>query len=173
VIHAPPIKNRFWEFELLDPWTNNFYNITSIPQPLGPGDFGVTNGGNWAVIGPGFHGRIPFGVKVIHARYDRVWIAGPTFVRGASDVANVHRIQNQYSITPLSSFGKHVAHRPTRGHVKSITATIDATVKRAQIRRPAQRDPIAPASTHRPDAKPAQIARAEGRSSARRRRPMT
>ena len=127
VIHAPPINHRFWEFELLDPWTNNFFNITSVPQPLGPGDFGATNGGDWAILGPGFHGPVPAGVKVIHARYDRVWIAGRTFVRGPSDVANVHRIQNQYSITPLSRFGKPVAHRPPTGHVRSVTATIPGT----------------------------------------------
>jgi hypothetical protein len=127
VIHAPAIKNRFWEFELLDPWTNNFYNITSIPQPLGPGDFGVTHGGDWAVVGPGFHGHVPAGVKVIRARYDRIWIAGRTFMRGASDLANVHRIQDQYFITPLLSFGKRVAHKRPLGRVKSITATIPGT----------------------------------------------
>jgi hypothetical protein len=61
VLHAPAIKNRFWEFELLDPWTVNFYNITSISTPLGRGDFGVTGGGNWALVGPRFHGKVPSG----------------------------------------------------------------------------------------------------------------
>jgi hypothetical protein len=127
VVHAPPIKHRFWEFELLDPWTNDFFNVTSIPQPLGPGDFGVTKGGNWALVGPGFHGHVPNGVKVIHARWDRVWIAGRTFVRGPSDLANVHRIQDQYSVTPLSRFGKPARHKAPSGRRRSITASIPGT----------------------------------------------
>ena len=44
VLHAPAIKNRFWEFELVDPWTNNFFNITSAHLKLGAGDFNVTGG---------------------------------------------------------------------------------------------------------------------------------
>ena len=54
VIHAPQIRNRFWEFELVDPWTNDFFNITSAHLKMGAGDFNVTGGGNWAVVGPGF-----------------------------------------------------------------------------------------------------------------------
>ena len=37
VLHAPPIKNRFWTFELVDPWTNNFFNITSAHLKMGAG----------------------------------------------------------------------------------------------------------------------------------------
>ena len=57
VLHAPPIKNRFWEFELVDPWTNNFFNITSAHRKMGAGDFNVTRGGDWAVVGPQLQGQ--------------------------------------------------------------------------------------------------------------------
>ena len=40
VLHAPAIKKRFWEFELVDPYTNNFYNITSAQKRMGRGDLG-------------------------------------------------------------------------------------------------------------------------------------
>ena len=105
VLHAPPIKNRFWEFELVDPWTNNFYNITSAHLKMGAGDFDVTRGGDWAVVGPGFKGKLPRGVKRVNAPYDRVWVVGRTYLRGPNDLGNLHRIQDQYSITPLSKFG--------------------------------------------------------------------
>ena len=39
VLHAPPIRNRFWEFELVDPWTNNFFNMTSAHLKMGAGNF--------------------------------------------------------------------------------------------------------------------------------------
>ena len=105
VIHAPQIRNRFWEFELVDPWTNDFFNITSAHLKMGAGDFNVTGGGNWAVVGPGFKGRLPHGVIRVKSRYDRVWIVGRTYIRGPQDLRTVHRIQNQYTITPLSKFG--------------------------------------------------------------------
>ena len=57
VLHAPPIRNRFWEFELVDPWTNNFFNMTSAHLKMGAGDFNVTRGGNWAVVGPDVQGQ--------------------------------------------------------------------------------------------------------------------
>ena len=127
VLHAPAIKNRFWEFELLDPWTVNFYNIASISTPLGRGDFGVTGGGNWAVAGPHFNGKVPSGVTLVRSPYDRVWVIGRTFVRGPSDLRNVHRIQDQYSITPLSKFGTAYKFKPPKHHGKPFKATIPGT----------------------------------------------
>ena len=105
VLHAPAIKHRFWDFELLDPWTNDFYNITSAIGRTGPGSWGVTDGGNWAVVGPHFKGKLPKGVIRVRSRYNRVWVIGRTFVRNRADLVNVHKIQDEYSITPLSKLG--------------------------------------------------------------------
>ena len=128
VLHAPPISNRFWEFELVDPWTNDSFNITSAHVKMGAGDFNVTRGGNWAVVGPRFKGRLPRGVIRVNARYDRVWVVGRTYLRDPKDLGNVHRIQDEYSITPLSKFGTR--YKPVRPHkviTKSISATIPGT----------------------------------------------
>lgn len=128
VLHAPPIKHRFWELELLDPWTNNFFNITSAHLKLGAGDFGVTGGGNWAIAGPGFHGKVPRGVKLIRSRYNRVWIIGRTYLKGPSDLQNVHKIQNQYMVTPLSQFVRGQKPKaPKYGKQTGITTTIPGT----------------------------------------------
>jgi hypothetical protein len=106
VLHAPAIKHRFWEFELLDPYTNDFYNISSAIKPMGRGSWGVTGGGNWAVVGPSFRGKLPRGVIRVNSPYNRVWVIGRTFVRSQADLRNVHKIQDQYSITPLRDFGR-------------------------------------------------------------------
>ena len=128
VLHAPPIRNRFWEFELLDPWTNNFYNITSAHVKMGAGSFNVTGGGNWAVVGPSFKGRLPHGVIRVSSRYDRVWVIGRTYLRGPKDLRNVHQIQDGYSITPLSRFGtRYKPRRPSKLITKSTEATIPGT----------------------------------------------
>ena len=129
VLHAPPIHRRFWEFELLDPWTNNFFNITSASAGLGRGDFGVTGGGNWAVVGPHFHGRLPRGVRRVRSRYDRVWVIGRTYLRGRSDLPALHRIQDGYAITPLSRWGtRYRPKRPRHPDRTSTQATIPGTV---------------------------------------------
>jgi hypothetical protein len=128
VLHAPAIRHRFWEFELVDPWTNNFFNMTSATQRMGRGDFGVTGGGDWAVAGPGFHDRVPRGVQLVRSRYDRVWVIGRTYVRGRTDLAAVHRIQDRYAITPLSRFATaYTPPRPKRIDRIGIDATIPGT----------------------------------------------
>ena len=155
VLHAPPIKNRFWEFELVDPWTNNFYNITSAHLKMGAGDFDVTRGGDWAVVGPGFKGKLPRGVKRVNAPYDRVWIVGRTYLRGPNDLGNLHRIQDEYSITPLSKFGTdYKAPRPKKSVIRSTDATIPGTQPGEDparvLHRAGQGDAEVPAAGRRP-----------------------
>jgi hypothetical protein len=128
VLHAPAIRGRFWEFELLDPYTNDFYNMTSATRPMGSGSWGVTGGGTWAVVGPHFTGRLPNGVIRVDSPYTRVWVIGRTFVRSQADLENVHAIQDQYSITPLRAFGKRFKPaRPKRQISNAPPATIPGT----------------------------------------------
>ena len=65
----------------------------------------------------------------VNSRYNRVWIVGRTYLRGPQDLGNVHRIQNEYSITPLSKFG--TAYKPPRPR-KIITKSTDATIPGTQ-----------------------------------------
>jgi hypothetical protein len=101
VVHMPVVRRRFVVFELVDPYTENFANIGSVGHP--PGDYAVTP--------PGWHGRLPKGVRRIRSTYTRVWIIGRTYIRDAADTPNVVRIQNEYSLTPLSKWGTN--YRPT------------------------------------------------------------
>ena len=128
VLHAPRIRGRFWEFELVDPWTNNFFNMTSAHLKMGAGDFNVTGGGDWAIVGPDFKGRLPHGVMRVNSGYDRVWVVGRTYLRGPRDLHNVHRIQDQYTVTPLSRFGtRYKPGRPRKIFTKSTEHTIPGT----------------------------------------------
>jgi hypothetical protein len=102
VAHMPLVKNRFVIFELLDPYTTNFATIGSVGFPAG----------DYAITGPGFHGRLPHGVRRIRSAYNRVWIVGRTYIKDAADTPNVVRIQNQYGLTPLSKFG--TVYKPPR-----------------------------------------------------------
>jgi hypothetical protein len=64
------------------------------------------------VTAPGWHGRLPRGVRRIRAAYTRVWIIGRTYIRNAGDTPNVVRTQNEYSLTPLNKWGTN--YRPAR-----------------------------------------------------------
>lgn len=128
IAHMPVVGgNRFVIFELLDPYTTNFAAIGSVGY--GPG--------NYAITPPGWHGRLPAGVKRIRSPYTRVWIIGRTYIRNAADTPNVVRIQNSYGLTPLSKwarFGsayrpprpKHVVHTTTQYTVPGTTVGSDA-----------------------------------------------
>ena len=118
VIHMPVVHRRFAVMELLDPYTNSFGNIGAVGYPPG----------NYAVIGPGWRGRLPQGVRSLRSRYTRVWIIGRTYVRNAADTPNVVRVQNQYTLTPLAQWGRRYRsavpkHKSTRARSYSIPGT--------------------------------------------------
>jgi hypothetical protein len=103
VVHMPVVRGRFCVFELLDPYTENFANIGSVGYPPG----------NYAIVPPRWHGRLPHGVRKIRSPYARVWLIGRTYIKDAADTPNVVRIQDEYSLTPLSRWGtSYVPPRP-------------------------------------------------------------
>ncbi len=118
VVHMPVVKGRFVEFELLDPYTNMFAGIGSVGHPAG----------DYAVVPPGWHGRLPRGVRALHSPYSRVWIIGRTYIEDAADTPNVVRIQNRFSLTPLNRWGSHyVPRRPRHVIRNSIKYTVPGT----------------------------------------------
>ncbi|HEY8763358.1 MAG TPA: DUF1254 domain-containing protein [Solirubrobacteraceae bacterium] len=119
VVHMPVVRGRFVVMELLDPYTENFANIGSVGHP--PGDY--------AVVPPGWRGRLPRGVRKIRSPYTRVWIIGRTYIRDAADTPNVVRIQNEYSLTPLARWGTgYRAGRPRHAVRKSTKYTVPGTL---------------------------------------------
>ena len=98
VLHVPDTLGRYYLMPMLDAWTNVF--ASPGKRTSGTGE------GNFAVVGPGWQGKLPDGVKEIKAPTSMVWIIGRTQTNGKSDYEAVHAIQKQYTLTPLSSFGK-------------------------------------------------------------------
>ncbi len=98
VIEIPSNIRRFFTFELVDPWTENFANIGSAT--------GQQKGGDFAIVGPDFKGRLPKGVRRVRSPHDRVWLIGRTYIKNAKDTKRVNRIQDSYGLVPLSKYGK-------------------------------------------------------------------
>ena len=112
ILHVPDYKGRYFLMPMLDMWTNVFQSPGSRT--------GYGKGGNFAIAGPGWSGTLPPGVTKIQAPTSTIWIVGRSACYGPSDYANVHKLQAQLSLTPLSQWGK--SYVPPAG---SVSASID------------------------------------------------
>ncbi len=105
VLHIPDMGDRYYLMPLLSGWTEVFGNPGKRTTGSGPADFAIT--------GPDFKGPLPNSVKEIKSPTQMVWIIGRTYSTGTKqDYAEVHRLQQQYALTPLSAFGKPFMPRP-------------------------------------------------------------
>ena len=101
ILSVPPLGERYYLMPMLDGWTDVFSSPGTRTTGGGKGDFAIT--------GPGWSGKLPAGVREIKAPTNMVWLIGRTQTNGKADYETVHAIQNQYRLTPLSSWGKNFA----------------------------------------------------------------
>ena len=70
----------------------------------------------YVITGPGWSGALPDGVTEIKAPTGLVWILGRIYCTGTTkDYTEVHALQDKFSVTPLSYYGK--AYTPLPGEV--------------------------------------------------------
>ncbi len=112
ILHVPKM-HRFYVFELVSPWTENFRNIGTIT--------GQQDGGDFAIVGPGFDGKLPRGVTKVKSPYNRVWMIGRTYIKDEADTKRVNKIQSKYGLQPLKTFGTDYAP-PV---IKPVDTTVD------------------------------------------------
>ena len=102
VLHVPQVTDHNFGLALIDPYTENLMNL---------GTAGNTKPGDYVIAGPGQTSvPIPTGTQRIDVDYSRIWIIGSTQLKGPNDVANVNKIQDGYTLTPLSKYG--TAYQP-------------------------------------------------------------
>ncbi len=96
VLKVPPISDRYYTFEFLDAYTNDYAYV-------GTRATGST-GGTYLIAGPDWNGQVPDGMTKIWTPNNLAWILQRTLVKGPQDVANVQAIQDKTSLTPLSAY---------------------------------------------------------------------
>jgi hypothetical protein len=96
VLSIPEMAGRFHMFPMASGWTDVFFSPGS--RTTGP------RGGEYAIIGPGWTGSLPVDITPVEAPTAMVCVAGRTGTAGTKDYLAVHRLQDQYLLTPLSRF---------------------------------------------------------------------
>jgi hypothetical protein len=107
VISVPDSGGRYYLLPLLDMWTDVFASRGKRTSGTGAQTF--------AVVGPGWQGRLPNGVGAIRAPTAIVLLAGRTQVSGKSDLPAAHRFQDGIRAVPISHYGKPYA--PPKGRI--------------------------------------------------------
>jgi hypothetical protein len=97
VLHVPQVTDHYFVLALIDPYTENLVNLGTASN---------TKPGDYVIAGPGQKNvKIPKGTQRIDVDYSRIWIIGSTQLSGPDDVPNVNKIQDGYTLTPLSKYG--------------------------------------------------------------------
>jgi hypothetical protein len=124
VLQLPDEHGRYYLMPMLEAWTNVFADPGTRTTGTGAGEF--------AIVGPGWHGELPPGVEELRSSTNLVLIIGRTYCTGTpEDYAAVHAIQDQYKLVPLSAYGK--PYTPPPGKVDPSIDTKTAT--REQVER--------------------------------------
>jgi len=108
VFEAPAIPNvpgtdhkRFMMYQFMDAWTNVYYS-NGLQK-------GLTKKTNFIIVGPDFKDSLPDVPDsiVVHATSNQSWLIVRTQVEGLHDLPNVHAVQDQYGLMPVSGYGKN------------------------------------------------------------------
>ena len=105
ILSHPDMGNRYFAFELASIDSDNFDYVGKRTTGEKAGSF--------AIVGPDWKGTLPAGVKLLSAsRSPTVVIFGRTLVDGKVDVPVVNALQDQFTLIPLSLWGKKDARLP-------------------------------------------------------------
>jgi hypothetical protein len=99
ILQLPDEHGRYYLMPMLEAWTNVFASPGTRTTGTGAGEF--------AIVGPGWHGELPPGTEELRSSTNLVWIIGRTYCSGTpDDYTAVHALQDQYKLIPLSAYGK-------------------------------------------------------------------
>ena len=135
ILSHPEMGERYFTFELASLDSDNFAYVGKR----------TTGGraGSFALVGPGWTGELPPGVQALPAsRTNSALIFGRTLVDGPKDVAAVNRLQEQFTLTPLSCWGSRSACTASTAEVwKPYDPQVDPLAEWKTMNRAMTEDP--------------------------------
>jgi hypothetical protein len=116
VFQVPPIEpDRYNTNQFMDAYTNNYAYIGT--RATG------SEGGTYLIAGPNWEGTVPDGMTKIWSPTDLTWVLHRILVKGPSDISNVHAIQDQIKVMPLSVYQSNSTSSSTSNNVASMATT--------------------------------------------------
>jgi hypothetical protein len=95
LLNHPEMGERYFDFQLLEMYTNVFGNI-------GTRETGQAAGSH-VIVPPGWHGETPAGAAVIESPTWDAWMIGRTLVESDADLTAARAAQQQYKMTVLTA----------------------------------------------------------------------
>jgi hypothetical protein len=95
VLHVPDTQDRYYVLQFVDAWSNNFAYIGRRATGTAEAEFLLTD--------RDYDGPVPDAMTVVRAPSGVFSIVGRVQVDGEADVAAVHTLQDQFTLTPLSA----------------------------------------------------------------------
>jgi len=99
VFSHPDTKGRYLVVQALNMWTDDFVSIGSRTTGTAPGNF--------LIAGPKWNGTAPADIKETYSCTTRyTWVLVQMAAAGPQDYPEIHALQDQLKLTPLSAWGK-------------------------------------------------------------------
>jgi hypothetical protein len=134
VLKVPAIKDRYYTFEFLDAYTNVYSYVGT--RATG------SSGGTYLIAGPQWNGEVPNGMTMIWSPTNLAWILQRTLLKGPNDIGNVHAIQDQMSLAPLS--GGSQGNTSEQGSAMNVTNASWALYPASFVPTELQQNPVSP-----------------------------
>lgn len=98
IVSTADTAGRFFLLPMIDMWSD----VVAVPGKRTNG----TGAADFAVVPPGWSGKLPAHVERIDVPTRSIWIIGRTQTNGVKDYDAVHKVQDGYRITLLEDWGK-------------------------------------------------------------------
>lgn len=108
ILSAPDSDGRYYMIQIVDMWTNAFAYVGGIATGY--------KGGTYALVGPGWQGQLPPGVKRIDCPTRWVEIQPRVHVKNQADLAGARKVLHAITVTGLAQYNGSAAPAPRGYH---------------------------------------------------------
>lgn len=102
VVEVPDTNDRYYSFQMIDVYANNFAYIGRRATGTSKQQF--------LVAGPGWQGNVPEGMKLIRSPSRGIFCFLRTLIDGEADLSAANKIQSAFGVSPLSAYPKGMVY---------------------------------------------------------------